>query len=85
MRNKNVGFTSPIVWDEDVCPTIASAGSIFRGADGMAFSDSDIILSQSFPQDFDFCGKKPKFYCGMSVPPLMTCGIANEIYKQWLI
>lgn len=84
LRNKNVGFTSPIVWDDDVCPTVASAGSIFRGADGMAFSDEDIILTQSFPLDYDFKGGKPKFYCGMSVPPIMMFKIAEQIYQQLL-
>lgn len=83
LRRKNVGFTSPIVWDDDVCPTVTSAGSMFRGADGLCFSDTDIIISQTFPLDFNFVNRGPKFYCGMSVPPLMMFKIAEQINKQW--
>ena len=83
LRNKNVGFTSPIVYDEKICKTVISAGQMYRGADGKMFSDLDIIHTQSFPEDFNFCGRPPKFYCGMSVPPLMTAAIADQIYIQY--
>ena len=38
----------------------------------------------SYPQDYDFTGVQPKYVIGMSVPPVMTAQISNEIYKQWL-
>jgi DNA (cytosine-5)-methyltransferase 1 len=38
----------------------------------------------SYPLDYDFCGKKPHYLIGMSVPPLMVARISNEIYNQWL-
>lgn len=38
----------------------------------------------SFPQDYDFAGSRYNYIIGMSVPPLMTYRIANEIYNQWL-
>lgn len=84
MFNKNVGFTSPIVSDNDVCPTLASGGNIYRNFDGMKFSDKDIINVSSFPQDYNFMNCSPKYVCGMSVPPNMMAHISNEIYKQWL-
>lgn len=44
----------------------------------------DIIKGGSYPTDYDFLDVKPKYLVGMSVPPLMTGKIAEQIYKQWL-
>ena len=38
----------------------------------------------SFPDDYQFNGEDSGYICGMSVPPVMTAQIANQIYKQWL-
>jgi DNA (cytosine-5)-methyltransferase 1 len=38
----------------------------------------------TYPQDYDFCGQKPHYMIGMSVPPVMTAQIANQVYEQWL-
>ena len=38
----------------------------------------------TFPVDYDFAGMTSKYIIGMSVPPLMTARIANEVKKQWL-
>ena len=38
----------------------------------------------SYPKDYNFTGNKPEYLIGMSVPPVMTAQIANQIYKQWL-
>ena len=38
----------------------------------------------SFPLDYNFLDVKHKYLIGMSVPPLMTGKIAEQIYKQWL-
>jgi DNA (cytosine-5)-methyltransferase 1 len=38
----------------------------------------------SYPKDYDFCGNKPDYLIGMSVPPLMTAKIAEQVYNQWL-
>lgn len=43
---------------------------------------SEVLKAQSFPQDYvctDYY-----YICGMSVPPLMTAKISEQIYKQWL-
>jgi DNA (cytosine-5)-methyltransferase 1 len=47
-------------------------------------SDTELIKWWSFPQDYDFNWNKVWYIVGMSVPPLMTYWIANEIYKQWI-
>lgn len=45
---------------------------------------SEVVKCGSFPSDYDFCGNKPEYIVGMSVPPLMTAGIAERISDQWL-
>jgi len=37
----------------------------------------------SYPIDFDFNNIHPNYLIGMSVPPVMTAQIANQIYQQW--
>jgi len=44
----------------------------------------DLILGGSFPMDYNFLDLKQQYLIGMSVPPLMTARIADEIYNQWL-
>jgi DNA (cytosine-5)-methyltransferase 1 len=44
----------------------------------------DLINAGSYPQDYNFLKLNPKYLIGMSVPPVMTAQIANQIYLQWL-
>ena len=81
---KNSGFTHFIVADEDVCPCNTSAGCKFRLYDRKYFSDGDFINTQTFPQDYNFCGNNVQYVCGMSVPPSMMAHIANQVWEQWL-
>ena len=46
--------------------------------------EEDLIKAGSFPGDYNFLDVKPKYLIGMSVPPLMTGKIAEQIYKQWI-
>jgi len=45
---------------------------------------SEIIKGGSFPKDYNFLNNKPGYLIGMSVPPIMTAQIANQIYEQWI-
>ena len=81
---KTGGFTDLIIYDKDVCYTVASNGQMFRACDKEHFTNSDIKNVSTFPQDYDFGKENVKYICGMSVPPNMTANIAMEIYKQWL-
>ena len=47
-------------------------------------SDTEFLKGCAFPSDYNFCGTKPTYLMGMSVPPIMTAQIANCIYDQWL-
>jgi len=46
--------------------------------------DSEVIKIGSFPSDYNFLDNRIGYLIGMSVPPLMTARIANEIKLQWL-
>ena len=41
-------------------------------------------LIGSYPLDYNFKKIEPKYLIGMSVPPVMTAQIANQIKLQWL-
>lgn len=45
---------------------------------------NEVKMIGSFPQDYNFLDVKPNYLIGMSVPPVMTAQIANQIYLQWL-
>jgi len=44
----------------------------------------ECIKIGSYPLDYNFQDIDPKYLIGMSVPPIMTAQIANQIYLQWL-
>lgn len=46
-------------------------------------SDTELLKISSWPRDYDFCGRRPDYVLGMSVPPLMTYGITSRILEQW--
>lgn len=45
---------------------------------------NELCNGGTYPMDYDFKGIKPKYLIGMSVPPLMTVKIAEQVYNQWL-
>ena len=85
LKAKNSLFNHTIVHNESVCPTIASAGgsrpTLYELPNFL--SDKAIIQVGSFPLDYNFKKLNVQYLIGMSVPPVMTAQIANEIYKQW--
>lgn len=49
-----------------------------------SLSKSEVEKATSYPSDYNYLKQSPYYLCGMSVPPIMTARIANEINKQWL-
>ena len=80
--NKESCFTEMIIWEDDIMPTIKTNGCIYRGTDKTYISSEDIIHSQTFPEDYDFCGSKVSYVCGMSVPPLMIKRIVQRLIES---
>lgn len=46
------------------------------------FGPAEFTRAQSFPDDYDYGKKQPKYVCGMSVPPRMMQALSTEIARQ---
>jgi DNA (cytosine-5)-methyltransferase 1 len=80
-------FSETILHDDKVPPTLVSGSSYYLFDKPFDVSSNDLISIQSFPQDYDFVKNSYgfiKYVLGMSVPPLMTAGVAKEVAKQLL-
>jgi len=64
--------------------TTQISGKYFHYNDPREISDLELIRGNTFPKDYDFGGLQVQYVTGMSVPPVMLAGIAQEIYFQWL-
>ena len=82
LHGKETGFSDKIVWDNDIMQTITANGKIFRGKDKTKISTEDIINGSTFPQDYNFIDEKPRYICGMSVPPIMIKRIVNRLIES---
>ena len=73
--------------DDDNVPKTLCAGSdslpIRRDSPHRIHID-DAIRIGAYPKDYNFNGIFPLYLIGMSVPPVMTAQIANQINLQWL-
>jgi DNA (cytosine-5)-methyltransferase 1 len=81
VSDMNTGY----VFDNKVCQTLTSKGNC-----GSLLFSKPIRLSKqefcnigTFPQDYNFTCNFG-YLIGMSVPPLMTGKIAEQIHEQWL-
>lgn len=77
-------FSDKFVKVTEPLPTIQSNGSVTDFDCGHWVSDDTLLKAGSYPLDYDFCGNKPAYLIGMSVPPVMTAQVASRIYEQWL-
>ena len=83
--NNNSGFSSNYLYDDDVAYTITTKHNANVLFDEDRYLNYDELLKvATFPSGYNFKGQSPFYIVGMSVPPLMMYGIANEINRQWL-
>lgn len=82
IKGKNTGFNDRYAKDDEVLGTIRAGGDVYLFSSPNKISQSEILKACTFPIDYE--AQNVKFYCGMSVPPVMTAQIANQIYLQWL-
>ncbi len=47
------------------------------------YTKNEVKKIGSYPLDYNFKSIEPKYLIGMSVPPVMTAQIANQLYLQW--
>jgi DNA (cytosine-5)-methyltransferase 1 len=72
-------------------PTLASANNdkLFHYEIPEQLSLDQWSILGSFPLDYNFmedgkCKNDGRYIIGMSVPPVMTAQVANQVYEQWL-
>ena len=80
---KNNRFNSVKLSKNGVVNTIASGSELYHYDKKKALSNNELKLCGSYPLDYNFKSIEPKYLIGMSVPPVMTAQIANQIYEQW--
>ena len=83
---KGNGFNTMKQGKNMVSPTIVadSGGGIMIHYNGERYCSNDEYKQiGTYPLDYNFKTVEPKYLIGMSVPPVMTAQIANQIYLQW--
>ena len=83
---KETDFNCHYAKDNEVLHTLTAKGNqtIILYDEPKYISDTEFIKASTFPRDYNFLNTKASYIMGMSVPPLMTANISNEIHKQWL-
>lgn len=81
---KNHFFNSIKLDYNTVVNTIASGSTLYHPKQLRQLEDKELIQVGTYPLDYDFQNIEPKYLIGMSVPPVMTAQIANQIKIQWL-
>ena len=84
VRGEANGFTDYLVSSRRVCNTVISGGKFICKEYPRWFNQNEYCQVGTFPIDYQFGDKGPQWYIGMSVPPVMTAQISNQIYLQWL-
>lgn len=70
----------------DPCYTIGAQGgnNHFHTTECRQLSRQEVCMCGTYPIDYNFFGITWHYLIGMSVPPVMTAQIANQIWIQWL-
>lgn len=79
-------FGTKIQYDNEVPFTIIANDNspIVHESKPFKLNNNEIKKIGTYPLDYDFQTLQPKYLIGMSVPPVMTAQIANQIKIQWL-
>ena len=83
LNGRETYFSEKIIYDDEVCKTVTSGGNeLWIENTGTHLNAEEIINAQTFPQDYNFLGTKPKYVCGMSVPPIMIKRIVTRLIES---
>lgn len=82
-NDKNAFFNQTLVYDNGIMGTITGQEKSFVFSEKRRLSYKEIKLCGSYPLDYDFKSTDSNYLIGMSVPPVMTAQIANQIKVQW--
>jgi len=85
-ENRESNWNSKYIYDNKVCNTVASSSGskLVCFSEPRKLNNDELKMIGSFPLDYEFITNDVKYIIGMSVPPVMTAQIANQIYEQWL-
>ena len=82
--NKRKRFNWRLIFLNRVADTIkGDCTHVIENTKGY-INELELKFCGSYPHDYDFQLNKVDYLIGMSVPPVMTAQIANQIYLQWL-
>ena len=85
LYGKDSFFNYAYVYQDRVCPTLlATDDRLIVFSSGRHLGRDEVARASSFPADYDFCGQRPDYVCGMSVPPVMMAQVASRVHEQWL-
>ena len=72
--------------ENDVCYTIGAQGGYnhFHHSKCRQLSNNEVCMVGTYPLDYNFTDLTWHYLIGMSVPPVMTAQISNQIREQWL-
>lgn len=62
--------------------TITASLNHWHHTEPRELSINEMAQVGSFPEDYNYCGLKPNYLIGMSVPPIMMAQVAHEVYNQ---
>lgn len=80
---KRMWFNAIITYDTEVMQTVAGDhGQMFDYSNKAQVSHKSVANASTFPQDYDFCGQKIPYICGMSVPPIMIKRIVTRLIES---
>jgi len=68
----------------NTCIADSGGGIMIHHCEDGYLTDDEYCIIGTYPLDYNFIDIEPKYLIGMSVPPVMTAQIANQIYVQWL-
>ena len=77
-------FSRTFAKSNHVCPTITSGPQTLLFDKERYANDLELKKISTFPIDYNCGNIKARWFVGMSVPPVMTAQISNQIYLQWL-
>jgi DNA (cytosine-5)-methyltransferase 1 len=86
VENRDGWFSHSLLNQKEVCPTLLSDSTSKNLWNDYPYhlTSNEAKLIGTYPIDYDFQDVTPCYLIGMSVPPVMTAQIANQIKIQWL-
>jgi DNA (cytosine-5)-methyltransferase 1 len=84
VQKRNANWNCIIIDKCDTFPTIVSSSHYYTWDICGKIADNEYCQVGTYPLDYNFKDIEPKYLIGMSVPPVMTAQIANQIKIQWL-